>query len=98
MNKRLFAFWSYLSTYPYLLGAEVLELYHDGSVKTTSYGGMRFKPLLILPLLAGQQTMAVIQAVAARHEVAQAEFKKKWQANLDQILPEQLCRQPKDRA
>lgn len=52
MNERLFVFWRY-DQFPYCIGAEVEKFCSDGFVKPKGYGGMCFKPIIILPYEEG---------------------------------------------
>jgi hypothetical protein len=53
-EKRLMAFWKY-DSYPYHLWGELSDIDKDGKAHIIEYGGMRFKPVLILPYEEGKE-------------------------------------------
>jgi hypothetical protein len=70
----LFAFWPYhdgaLQT---VLGSRADRMRADGAVRLTAYGGMWVRPVRLLPVQAGAELMARIDAESRRvHDVIDA--------------------------
>jgi len=59
----LYVFWPYHDGYMQtVLGGRADRMYPDGSVRLCTYGGMRVRPVRILPVAAGEVTMEKISA------------------------------------
>jgi hypothetical protein len=85
----LFAFWRY-DRYPYVLGAVVTGVHDDGSISAAGYQTMRFKPLLLLPLVAGQSLKKKLAGLEQEREKAAQAFAKEWNSRLIDELPKEL--------
>lgn len=86
-GQRLFAFWRY-SSYPFVLGAEVVGFSDDGWVEAAGYGGMRFRPIKIVPVAAGVKIHAALKRLEAEEREAREAHDSAWLARVAELLPE----------
>lgn len=72
---KLFAFWEY-DLYPYLLGAEIVEMLDSGRVKAKGYDGMIFTPVLIVPVATGRKIREKLQRLKDRYRKKSKELEE----------------------
>lgn len=89
--KTLFAFWRY-DAFPYVLGAEILEMGDDGFVSARGFTGMRFKPIKILPLKAGVFLKQKLDELRTAERAAHQEVDTKFRKELEKLFPEAIRR------
>lgn len=76
MNKKLFAFWNY-SSFPYVLGSEIIEIESDGRAYAPAYQGW-ITPIKILPLAAGNKLKNKLEELTKAYNAEEAALKKKF--------------------
>jgi len=82
----LFAFWHY-SSFPYVLGATVLEMRDDGCVRTEGYGHMWFKPIKLMPVTPGKNLWKQIEKMRGEHREASNQFNNEWIRKINKLAP-----------
>lgn len=83
-KQREFVFWSY-DLFPYMLGSELIELHDNGMAEPKGYGGMRFRPIKILPLKEGLEIHEEIVELKELRSTLLGQIEDLCQAKLDQI-------------
>jgi hypothetical protein len=83
--QQLYAFWNY-DQFPYVLHGRVVHMSGDGYVKIEGYSTMRFRPVLLMPVEAGEKLGEQINAVRAEHKEALAEFNVSWKDRVRELL------------
>jgi hypothetical protein len=73
----LFAFWDY-DTFPYVLGAPVLEMNANGAVRPRGYGGYWFRPIRLVSLSVGQKVWATLEKLRAERRAAEKALNEQW--------------------
>lgn len=85
-GQRLFAFWKY-DTYPYVLGAEVVEIKDSGRIVAKGYEGYAsFKPILLLPLKEGEKRWAELKKLREEYKQQSEELRKLYTTYAEKIL------------
>lgn len=84
-EMRLFAFWRY-DTFPFFLGAEVLEVRDNGSVRVVGYNGMLFTPVKILPLSAGESLQANLKELEGEWREEMRETNARWRQKVTDLM------------
>ena len=82
-KKRQFAFWIY-DQFPYVLGAEVKEIFYNGCVEPFGYEGFRFSPLKIMNYNEGKMLWIDIQRVKEEKITFELIMQKYWQNRLNE--------------
>lgn len=87
MNQELFAFWKW-DSFPYVLGAKILDIKEDGRVLVEGYSSYLFRPIKILPLESGQKTYSQLKDLKQQYDVDLETLKIDYDKKLLAILPE----------
>ena len=86
--KDLFAFWRY-DFFPYVLGGPVDAMDEKGNVQTTNYGyGRWFRPIKLVPLVAGKELLAKLEVLRTEHLEAKRKLDEEWRAKIAALMPE----------
>lgn len=80
------AFWSY-DLFPFVLAAHVESMRDDGFVRVVGYPGMAFKPLAILPRVAGEKLWEQIKTLKVARAAEQDALNDRWNHELDELAP-----------
>lgn len=86
-KQRLYAFWKY-DGYPYILGAEVIQFFENGSVECVGYAGYAFKPVKILPLKQGAILKEKLRQLEKDRQKAKAQFDNEWDTKAQETFDE----------
>jgi hypothetical protein len=76
-KQKLYAFWKY-DLCPYMLGGVVESFQSNGSVTVKGYPGMAFKPIAILPDIAGDTALAKLQILRSKYDEASKDLKRQY--------------------
>jgi hypothetical protein len=82
----LFAFWRY-DLFPYVLGAQVIEMRADGWVSTKGYGHYWFKPTKLLPLVEGKKLWERLLELQTNQRQKLHEFQLAHLHHLEEVAP-----------
>ena len=82
----LFAFWPY-DTFPFMLGARVVEMREDGRVVAEGYTGLVFTPFKLMPREAGEKLWKQVETMRVDHRKAVSAVHAEWHAKLRDLVP-----------
>jgi hypothetical protein len=81
VKDELYAFWAY-SSFPYLLGGQIIRMNENGSIEPKGYTGFYFRPVCIVPLETGLKLHEQLKILEKEHKKAIDETNKKFKDRL----------------
>lgn len=81
------AFWKY-DLFPYLLYAEVVREAEDGRVVVAGYGGMRVKPVHLLPEKQGEKIAEQLKMLDAEYKASATALKVDYTKRVSSLFGE----------
>lgn len=90
MTPPLYAFWKYETEFPYVLGAPVDTVLKSGLVRVEGYGASTFRPVLLLPLEAGQELHTQLRQLSKQYTEEKVALRQKYLGVFNMAFPVKL--------
>ncbi len=84
-NQKLMAFWKY-DLFPYMLCGEIERFNDNGTIVPKGYNRMSFKPIAIIPGMAGEGAAEKLGRVREEYDINQKALKNTYAKKAKQII------------